>query len=186
MMCFCSLVGRAGGLASAPFIPWSTACVNSVWVRLFPAPSLQKQSACLNRVLSGHPLQCQSARKPGPSLARPAPSPPHKVPSRRTIAPSLGARSVCIFTWKCGSAALTKSEPWEREGRWTVAFLPPKTLRGTAAFCQQRTTTKLTCSQIQMQWLCPQKNRKSLQGLAEGRRLLSGQKPSCSDSASFP
>lgn len=58
---------------------------------------------------------------------------------------------------------ISAAKAYERKG----SFLPAKM------------TARLTCSQIQMQQLRPQ-NRKSLQGIEEGERLLSGQNLSCS------
>lgn len=56
--------------------------------------------------------------------------------------------------------------------------------RGSTAFCQWRVIAKLACSQIQTQELHPPQTEQKR--LRKGARLLSGQKLSCSDSASFP
>lgn len=85
-------------------------------------PCPQKQSACLNMVFLGHPLQLLSARKPQPSLNNPSLSGRLRAEVR-----SWGSRSI-IFTWKCGSMPLSKpliaGYRGSTEGYCQVTLLP--------------------------------------------------------------
>lgn len=110
--------------------------VLTVRKRCHSLPCPQKQSACLNTVLLGHPLQCLSARK-----TQQTSKPPSLSGRLSAEVQSWGARNMCIFTWKCRSMPHTEC--------LNVG------VRGSTVFWQCRVIAKLPCSQTHTQQLCP-------------------------------